>query len=101
MMRTYFFPILLLAAGCDDGSPTTPTGRTTTFFVTSATSVTGNLGGLARADATCQRLASVAGHSAGTWRAYLSVERIRPTAIDRRMRGIGSGRVPGITRIEC
>ena len=45
------------------------------FFVTSATSVTGNLGGLAGADATCQRLAAAAGQGSRTWRAYLSVER--------------------------
>ena len=75
-MRAYLFLVVaLIAAGCeDDSGPTTPTGRTTSFFVTSATSVTGNLGGLAGADATCQRLASAAGHG-GTWRAYLSVER--------------------------
>ena len=77
-MRAHLFLVLvvaLIAAGCEDDSPTTPTGRTTTFFVTSATSVTGNLGGLAGADATCQRLASAAGHSGSNWRAYLSVER--------------------------
>ena len=45
------------------------------FFVTSATSVTGNLGGLAGADATCQRLAAAVGEGARVWRAYLSVER--------------------------
>ena len=44
------------------------------FFVTSTTSTTGNLGGLAAADATCQRLATAASRG-GTWRAYLSVER--------------------------
>jgi hypothetical protein len=38
-------------------------------------SATGNLGGLAGADATCQRLGSTAGHSGRIWRAYLSVER--------------------------
>ncbi len=65
----------LVVCGCeDDSGPTSPTGQTTTFFVTSTTSVTGNLGGLAGADATCQRLAGAAGHG-GTWRAYLSVER--------------------------
>jgi hypothetical protein len=76
MKNTYLFLIVVvIAAGCDDDSvPTTPTGRTTSFFVTSATSVTGNLGGLAGADATCQRLATAAGHD-GSWRAYLSVER--------------------------
>jgi hypothetical protein len=44
-------------------------------FVTSATSVTGNLGGLAGADATCQRLAGAVGQGNRTWRAYLSAER--------------------------
>ena len=67
--------VALIATGCEDSSgPTIPTGQTTSFFVTSTTSVTGNLGGLTGADATCQRLATAAGHS-GTWRAYLSVER--------------------------
>jgi hypothetical protein len=46
-----------------------------TFFVSSATSVTGNLGGLTGADATCQRLAAAVGLGSLTWRAYLSVER--------------------------
>lgn len=46
-----------------------------TFFVTSTTSATGNLGGLRGADATCQRLATAAGAGGKTWRAYLSVER--------------------------
>jgi hypothetical protein len=65
----------LIATACEDDGPTTPTGRTTSFFVTSTTSVTGNLGGLAGADATCQRLATAAGHAGTNWRAYLSVER--------------------------
>jgi hypothetical protein len=46
-----------------------------TFFVSSATSVTGNLGGLSGADALCQRLAASAGQGLRAWRAYLSVER--------------------------
>ena len=74
MKRYLVLLTALVAAGCDDSVPTSPTGQTTSFFVTSATSVTGNLGGLAGADATCQRLAGAAGHG-GTWRAYLSVER--------------------------
>ena len=45
------------------------------FFVTRATSMTGNLGGLAGADATCQRLAGAVGEGGRIWRAYLSVER--------------------------
>jgi hypothetical protein len=45
------------------------------FFVTSTTNTTGNLGGLSGADARCQSLAAAAGQGAKTWRAYLSVER--------------------------
>jgi hypothetical protein len=53
-----------------------PTQGSTSFFVTSVGSGKGaDLGGLAGADAHCQRLASAAGAGAGgkTWRAYLSV----------------------------
>jgi hypothetical protein len=46
-----------------------------TFFVTSQTSTTGNLGGLSGADATCQRLADGVGAGNRFWRAYLSVDR--------------------------
>ena len=44
-----------------------------TFFVTS-TSQGGNLGGLAGADATCQKLAAAVGAGDRTWRAYLSTQ---------------------------
>ncbi len=44
------------------------------FFVTSAKSKTGNLGGLAGADKTCQSLATAVGQGDKTWRAYLSAE---------------------------
>jgi hypothetical protein len=75
-MRINLLLIILIAAGCsDDDGPTGPSRSTMGFFVTSATSVTGNLGGLSGADATCQRLAAAAGHGSRTWRAYLSVER--------------------------
>src|SRR5258705_12768584 len=76
-MRRYLSLIaILVAAGCDEShGPASPSGPTVSFFVTSATSVTGNLGGLAGADATCQRLAQAVGQGARTWRAYLSVER--------------------------
>lgn len=69
-----------VAAGCGSSSPASPTpaptaGPSMSFFVTSATSVTGNLGGLAGADATCQRLAAAVGQGQKVWRAYLSVDR--------------------------
>jgi hypothetical protein len=77
MKRALALSFSLLGAGCGGDDSTTPTRSTTgmSFFVTSATSVTGNLGGLAGADATCQRLAAAVGEGARTWRAYLSVER--------------------------
>jgi len=93
-----------LAASCSSStSPSTNQNSTTMgFFVTSATSVTGNLGGLAGADALCQSLATAVGFGSKTWRAYLSVERDasngnRPT--DARSR-IGNGpwvNVNGVT----
>ena len=45
------------------------------FFVSSAKSKTGNLGGLRGADRVCQNLAAAVGLGNKTWRAYLSVER--------------------------
>src|SRR5688572_26805232 len=45
-----------------------------TFFVTSETNPTGNLGGIAGADAKCERLAEAVGAGDHTWRAYLSAE---------------------------
>jgi hypothetical protein len=75
-MRTGLLLVaIFIAAACDEDSPTAPSGPSASFFVTSATSVTGNLGGLAAADATCQRLAAAVGLGARSWRAYLSVER--------------------------
>ena len=56
-------------------SPTATSTPTMSFFVSSRTSVTGNLGGLRGADAICQSLGTAAGQGAKTWRAYLSVER--------------------------
>jgi hypothetical protein len=53
-----------------DAGPSPMTG----FFVSSDTSMTGNLGGLAGADARCQRLAAAVGLGAKTWHVYLSVE---------------------------
>jgi hypothetical protein len=77
MTMTRCLCLLATAAlvGCDEKTPTAPSGPNVSFFVSSATSMTGNLGGVAGADATCQRLATAAGHGSRTWRAYLSVER--------------------------
>jgi hypothetical protein len=67
----------LLIGGCgdDEDDPNGPSANTTSFFVTSTGSATGNLGGLAGADSRCQNLASAVGLGGKTWRAYLSVER--------------------------
>ena len=76
-MKKVLLASLAVACGCSgDSSPSSPSSNNPlSFFVTSQTSVTGNLGGLAGADATCQRLAEAVGQGNRFWRAYLSVER--------------------------
>jgi hypothetical protein len=72
---------------------TTPQTGPMSFFVTSAgPGDGGNLGGLAGADAHCQKLAAAAGAGSRTWRAYLSTSYIPPStaAIHARDR-IGKG----------
>ena len=60
----------VLLSACASMPSTGPMG----FFITSAGSGNGaNLGGLAGADAQCQKLAAAAGAGAKTWRAYLSL----------------------------
>jgi hypothetical protein len=61
-------------AACTKNS-TAPNDQSVSFFVTSAKSTTGNIGGLRGADSLCQNLANTAGFGNKTWRAYLSVER--------------------------
>jgi hypothetical protein len=73
MLMLAFSVVSAVSCG-GDGATTPSTTRTISFFVTSTTSVTGNLGGLTGADATCRNLASGVGLAARTWRAYLSVE---------------------------
>jgi hypothetical protein len=78
--------VLALQSGSVLAQNKTPLG----FFITSVGSGNGgNLGGLAGADAHCQKLAAAAGAGNRTWRAYLSgVENGKPVnARDR----IGSG----------
>jgi hypothetical protein len=78
MART---PLVVIAAAvtctaCSSTAPSPATGSSgMTFFVSSAKSTTGNLGGLRGADNLCQSLAAAAGSTNRTWRAYLSVER--------------------------
>jgi hypothetical protein len=78
-----------LVASCATTPPTGPLG----FFITSVGSGNGgNLGGLAGADAHCQKLAAAAGAGARTWRAYLSTNYVPPStaAVHARDR-IGKG----------
>ena len=81
--------VLALAAigGC-----ATSTENNMTFFVTSSGSGKGaDLGGLAGADAHCQKLAAAVGAGNRSWRAYLSQQPANGvTAINARDR-IGSG----------
>ena len=72
-MHRLLVVVLLVAIGCSKDSPSAPTAQPLSFFVTSQTSVTGNIGGLEGADATCQRLATAVGAGNRFWRAYLSV----------------------------
>jgi hypothetical protein len=96
-LRIASLSVVAVAAAWGCGSnPDGPsqTNSRMTFFVSSATSMTGNVGGLRGADATCQRLAAAVGAGGRSWRAYLSADQDpdngnRPT--DARSR-IGTGR---------
>jgi hypothetical protein len=84
-----FVAAAALLAACATTPPSGPMG----FFVTSVSPGNGgNLGGLAGADAHCQKLAAAAGAGARTWRAYLSTNYIPPStaAVHARDR-IGKG----------
>ena len=78
----------LLLAAC--AAPSSTTGPMS-FFITSAGSGKGaDLGGLAGADAHCQRLATAGGASGKTWRAYLST----PPAL-------ASGATPAVAAVNA
>lgn len=65
-------------SACAMLAPTT--GGSMSFFITSVGSGKGgDLGGLAGADAHCQRLAAAAGAGNRTWRAYLSTPPVFPS----------------------
>lgn len=74
-MRRPHAPLALLAAAAMlTACASAPSGGPMGFFVTSVGSGKGaDLGGLAGADAHCQKLAAAAGAGNRTWRAYLSV----------------------------
>jgi hypothetical protein len=68
----------VLLAACDT-TPPLPASGPMSFFITSTGPGDGaNLGGLAGADAHCQKLAAAAGAGSRTWRAYLSTSFIPP-----------------------
>jgi hypothetical protein len=67
-------------------------GPPTTFFITSANpGQGGNLGGLAGADALCERLASAAGVGGRNWHAYLSTQATGGAAAVNARDRIGNG----------
>src|SRR3954465_10213935 len=81
-----------ISAGCssdDEDTEANTSPRTAadgiSFFVSSRTSMTGNLGGLAGADAICTDLATAVGAGNKIWKAYLSTTTV--SAKDR----IGTG----------
>lgn len=66
---------LLVSGVAADAQSPAPDPSAMTFFVTSAgPGHGGDLGGLAGADAQCQRLAAAVGAGGRTWRAYLSTQ---------------------------
>jgi hypothetical protein len=81
---------LALLTACST-APSAPATGPMGFFITSAGSGKGaDLGGLAGADAQCQRLATAAGGGSRTWRAYLSVPPTFP-----------SGSTPGVPAVNA
>ena len=74
----------LLAAGLVAACASMSQDTSMSFFITSANpGQAGNLGGLAGADAWCQKLATAAGAGGKTWHAYLSTENPHVDARDR------------------
>jgi hypothetical protein len=91
MRRTFIALKTVVAAGLLAGcasTPQTPATGPMGFFITSVGMGNGaNLGGLAGADAHCQKLAAAAGAGARTWRAYLSVPGSFPSAAASAVQG--------------
>ena len=79
VLATFLAATAVIAGGCssdDDDAETTSEPLTAadglSFFVTSKTNATGDLGGISGADATCTQLATAAGAGDKVWKAYLS-----------------------------
>jgi hypothetical protein len=73
MRRTSLAGLLLISGLFVAGSPSQAQAPQVGFFITSAGPGKGaDLGGLAGADALCQKLAAAVGAGGRTWRAYLS-----------------------------
>ncbi len=92
MKTTYYFLTAAVVTALASASvlAVSETDAPMTFFVTGETH-SGNLGGLAGADAICQRLATDVGAGDHTWRAYLSTHGTPSTpAVNARDR-IGNG----------
>src|SRR5688572_13426285 len=89
-MRKFLLLLPLAAAALGSAAViAAPAPQPMTFFVTSnGPGKGGDLGGLAGADAHCQKLAEAAGQGSRTWRAYLSTQ--GPDAVNARDR-IGKG----------
>lgn len=91
--RTVLLPLgavaaALMVVSCATAPPTGPMG----FFVTSEGPGKGaDLGGLAGADAHCQKLATAAGAGNRTWRAYLSTGWTSTTPVVNARDRIGKG----------
>ncbi len=97
-MRVSFHRLGLLALGSAvaaaaltacTGMSGGPSGMS--FFVTSSNPNGGNLGGLAGADAYCQKLATAAGAGQNTWHAYLSAQPVGGQAGVNARDRIGTG----------
>src|SRR3954463_10984452 len=79
VLATFLTATAIIAGGCssdDDNAETSSeplkASDGLSFFVTSQTSMTGNLNGLTGADATCTTLATAGGAGDKVWKAYLS-----------------------------
>ena len=82
------FATVLLASCSGSDSPAAPTS----FFITSSNpGQGGNLGGLAGADAQCEKLAGAAGVGGRNWRAYLSTQTSGGVAAVNARDRIGTG----------